>query len=249
VAIVWADLTWEEVRDLRSRGMDMVILPVGSTEQHGPHLPLKVDTSLAEAVALDVSEQTGVPVLPVLPYGCALGHTRLWPGTISLSPNTLTQVVCEILEDVIAYGFTRILILSGHVTNGAPLRCALELLRSKHHGLQIAQTHVLEASDRTRDAYLSDAKDFHANSAETALMMHLDPNTVKTSRIFDDLDRTEDLVFSYTVPFTSVAGHTGRPSEANATMGADLFDMLVQDWAAIVRRALVEKPPLDPGRI
>ena len=60
----------------------MVLFPIGSTEQHGPHLPLNVDTTLAEAVASAVSASTGVPMLPALPYGCALGHTRQWPGTL-----------------------------------------------------------------------------------------------------------------------------------------------------------------------
>src|ERR1700749_3928024 len=108
----WAELTLEEIGDLRSGGMDMVLFPIGSTEQHGPHLPLNVDTTLADAVASAVSTSTGVPVLPTLPYGCALGHTRQWPGTVSLSPGTLTAIICEILEDVVAYGFGRILILS-----------------------------------------------------------------------------------------------------------------------------------------
>jgi creatinine amidohydrolase len=240
----WADLTWEQIGALRESGMDMVLFPIGSTEQHGPHLPLNVDTTLAEAVGSAVSEATGVPMLPALPYGCALGHTRHWPGTLSLSPGTLTQIICEILEDVIAYGFNRVLILSGHVTNAAPLRCALEILRSRYPDLKIAQKHVMEASTRTRAAYISDAEDFHANAAETALMMHLLPDQVHGNKIFDDPDRTADFVFSYTVPRTSKAGHTGRPSEATPSMGQELMTMLVDDWTAIVKRALIEEPPL-----
>jgi len=242
----WADLTWEGIGALRENGVDMVMLPVGSTEQHGPHLPLNVDTVLAEAVADAVSTATGVPVLPALPFGCALGHTRHWPGTLSLTPATLTQVVCEILDDVIAYGFTRILILSGHNTNAAPLRCALETLRQKHPTLKVAQKHVMEASRRCKDAYLADAEDFHANAAETALIMHLHPELVVRDRIFDDPDRTADLVFSYTVPYTSKAGHTGRPTDATREIGSELFEMLVEDWTNLVRRAMVEEPPLRP---
>jgi len=242
--IRWADLTWEQIGDLRSGGMDMVLFPIGSTEQHGPHLPLNVDTTLAEAVVSAVSAATGVPMLPALPFGCALGHTRQWPGTLSLSPGTLTALICEVLEDVIAYGFQRVLILSGHVTNAAPLRCALEILRDRHPALKIAQKHVMEASTRTKAAYLADAEDFHANAAETALMMHLLSEHVHIDKIFDDEDRTRDLVFSYTVPYTSKAGHTGRPTDATPSMGAEIMSMLVDDWTAIVKKALVEEPPL-----
>jgi creatinine amidohydrolase len=243
--LLWADLTWENIRDMRADGVDMVLLPIGSTEQHGPHLPLSVDTLSAEIVAHAVSARTAVPVLPTLPYGCALGHTRHWPGTLSLSPATLTNIVVEILEDVIAYGFTRILILSGHVTNAAPLRCALELLRSKYPTLQIAQKHVSEASLPIKSAYESDALDWHANAAETALMMHLAPQLVRTERIFDDPDRTRELVFSYSVPQTSLEGHTGLPSLATPEMGAELFEGVVRDWTYLVKKALIEKPPLS----
>lgn len=240
----WDNLTWEGIRSLQTDGMKMAILPVGSTEQHGPHLPLNVDTVLAEEVALAVSANTGVPVLPVLPYGCALGHTRHWPGTISLSPGTLILVVREILEDIIAYGFTKLLILSGHVTNAAPLRCALEMIRERHPHVQIAQKHLMEASGRVKAAYLDDAGDFHANAAETSLMMHLTSDLVVSDRIFDDPDRTGDLVFSYTVPYTSIAGHTGCPTMSTAKQGAELFQMLVDDWTIIVKKALIETPPI-----
>jgi creatinine amidohydrolase len=84
--VLWQNLTWEDVAALRDRGITMAILPVGATEQHGPHLPLGVDTLSAEAVAHGASALTGIPVLPSLAYGCSLGHSPKWPGTISLRP-------------------------------------------------------------------------------------------------------------------------------------------------------------------
>ena len=244
--LLWAELTWEQMRDVRADGVDMAIFPVGSTEQHGPHLPLNVDTLSAEIVAHAVSARTGIPVLPTLPFGCALGHTRHWPGTLSLKPETLARVVEELLGDVAAYGFTRILVLSGHVTNAAPLRCALENLRAQLPDLQIACKHVCEASPRVQSAYEMDAQDWHGNAAETALMMHLAPHLVRTDRIFDDPDRTRDLVFSYSVPQTSLEGHTGNPTTATAARGAELFETLVTDWTRWVKRALIERAPIDP---
>ena len=246
--LLWADLTWEQMRDVRADGVDMAIFPVGSTEQHGPHLPLNVDTLCAEIVAHAVSARTGIPVLPTLPFGCALGHTRHWPGTLSLKPQTLARVIEELLEDVVAYGFTRILVLSGHLTNAAPLRCALENLRVRFPALQIACKHLCEASPRVRSAYEMDAQDWHGNAAETALMMHLAPHLVRSERIFDDPDRTRDLVFSYCVPQTSLEGHTGNPSAATPEMGAELFETLTTDWTRWVKRALIERAPLDPSR-
>jgi len=242
--LLWGDLTWEEVGALREAGTDMVILPVGATEQHGPHLSCDVDTVLVERVAHAVSARTRVPVLPTLPYGCSLGHTHTFPGTLSLRPQTLSLVVEDVLGDAIAYGFSRVLVLSGHSMNAAPLRVALELLRERFPRLQIAQKHLMDASPRAAQAYTADAQDFHANCAETALMMHLAPDKVRAERIEDDPDRTQGTFFSYTVPFTSKNGVTGSPSLAEAFQGADLFEMLVEDWTAGVRLALVEQPPL-----
>ncbi len=244
--LLWAELTWEQIAAMRTENIDMVIFPIGSTEQHGPHLPLNVDTLSAEVIAHAVSSQTGVPVLPTMPFGCALGHTHFWPGTLSLSPQTLAAVVREVLEDVVAYGFHRVLVLSGHVMNAAPLRCALEELRHKYPHLQIAQKHVCEASIRVQELYSSDAQDWHANAAETALMMHIAPDLVHHDRIFDDPDRTRNLVFSYAVPQTSQSGHTGEPSKATPEMGAELFAAVVRDWTYVVKKALNEQAPLRP---
>lgn len=246
--LLWASQTWEEIGALRARGSDMIILPVGATEQHGPHLSCDVDTILVERVAHEVSARAQVPVLPTLPYGCSLGHTRAFPGTLSLRPQTLALVLQEVLSDAIAYGFSRILILSGHGMNAAPQRVALELLRDQNPRLQIAQKHLMDASSRVLAAYTSDAEDFHANAYETALMLHLTPDKVRANFAqADDPDRTPGLCFSYTVPFTSKNGVTGAPSLATPGLGAELFAILVDDWTAWVRKALKEQAPLQPG--
>jgi creatinine amidohydrolase len=244
--VLWERLTWEEIAQLRGAGMDMVILPVGSTEQHGPHLTLEVDTLSAVEVARGVSRVTGVPVLPALPYGCSLGHSRKWPGTIALSPHTLIDLVTEIGGWVLGAGFQRLLILNGHVTNAAPLRCALELLRSRHDGAMVASLSLHEVSERVRAAYFADAADWHANAAETALMMALSPGAVRADRVAaaDDPDRTPGLFFSHPVNRTSANGVTGAPSKARREDGLQLYAWLVEDLSARVRQALSESPPL-----
>jgi creatinine amidohydrolase len=224
----------------------MTILPVGSTEQHGPHLGLAVDTLSAVRVAEAVSEATGVPVLPALPYGCSLGHSRRWPGTVALSPHTLIDLAVEIGGWVIGAGFRRLLILNGHVTNFAPLRCALELLRSRHDEAMVAVCNLHEVSARVAAVYTADAADWHANAAETALMMAIAPHLVRPDRVAaaDDPDRTAGLLFSHPVNRTSDNGVTGAPSKARREDGAQLFSWLVEDLTARVRGALTETPPL-----
>ena len=245
--VLWEWLTWEEIGALRASGMDMAILPVGSTEQHGPHLSLNVDTLSADTVAKGVSAKTGVPILPPLPYGAAWGHTAKWPGTLSLSPATVTQTIVEIGEWLLgASGFTRLLILNGHVTNAAPLRVALETLRFRHPEMRIALRGIWEISPRITAVYTADAQDWHANAAETSVMLARFPQGVRLDKIADDPDRTEKLFFSYPVPRTSGNGATGRPTQATAAQGETLLAWMIEDLSALVRAALTEEPPFAP---
>ena len=221
----------------------MAILPIGSTEQHGPHLTLNVDTMSAESVARGVSGQTGVPVLPTLPYGAAWGHTTKWPGTLSLSPATVTQTVVEIGEWLLAAsGFTRLLILNGHMTNFAALRTALETLRFRHPQMRIAVRNLWEISPRVTSVYTADASDWHANAAETSLMLAHFPQGVRIDRIADDPDRTGNLFFSYPVDRTSINGATGKPTQATAEQGRSLQEWAIEDLSILVHAALNEEP-------
>src|SRR5450756_1434033 len=128
----WSELTWSEIPAVLAAAGNAAILPVGATEQHGPHLGCGVDTIIAEELCLAVSQSTGVPMLPVLPYGCSLGHSRRWPGTIALQPVTLIELAKQIGDWAYHSGVRRLFIVNAHVTNAAPLRCALEMLRAEH---------------------------------------------------------------------------------------------------------------------
>lgn len=239
-------MTWEEVAKLRAIGMDAAILPVGATEQHGPHLATSVDCVTAEKLAHAVSAETGIPVLPTLPYGCSLGHSRRWPGTLSLQPQTLIDVIVQIGEWAHGSAIRRLVIINGHVTNFAPLRCALEVLRSRFDDLMVAIRNVGEVSPRVRAEFFADAEDWHANAAETSLMLTLAPELVRTERIAEsaDPDRTSGLLFSHPVNRTSLNGVTGDPTKATKEDGARLFGWMVEDFTATLRTALREQPPL-----
>lgn len=246
-AVLWQSLTWEEIAGLRAAGMDAALLPVGATEQHGPHLATSVDSVTAERLAHAVSGETGVPVLPTLHYGCSLGHSRRWPGTLALQPQTLIGLIVEIGEWAYYSGVRRLIMINGHVTNFAPLRCALEVLRSRFDDLLVAIRNVADVSPRVRTEFDADAADWHANAAETSLMLHLAPELVRTDRLAEarDPDRTGGLFFAHPVNRTSRNGVTGDPGASSAADGLSLFTRMVADLAEQVRAALREKPPLD----
>jgi creatinine amidohydrolase len=243
--VLWEEFTWEEVEGLVAGGMDMAILPVGATEQHGPHLHLGMDTTAAVAVAHGTSARTGVPVLPAIPVGCSLGHTTRWPGTLSLRPETLSRVVTDMAEWLHAAGIRRLLILNGHVTNWAPLRCALETIRHDWPQMRVALRSIWEISPAVHFLYHEDAANFHANRAETSLMMAVRPDLVHIDRAIDEPDRSADLFFAYTVDRETRTGTVGRPTLATAQSGRELLETCIAELSARVREALRESAPLE----
>lgn len=245
--MLWSERTWPELPADLTAVKGAAMLPVGAVEQHGPHLGCGMDFVLADKLCASVAEATQVPMLPALPYGCSLGHSKRWPGTIALDPRTLIDLVQQIGQWAHASGVRRLFIVNCHVTNAAPLRCALELLRAEFDDLMVALVNSALMSERVRAAHFKDAEDWHANAAETALMLHAAPALVRSDLLgaADDPDRTTGLVFSHPVNRTSANGATGRPSMATAEDGAQLFSWMVEDLVGIVRRGIAETPPLD----
>ena len=245
--MLWATRTWAELpKDLAATGQ-AAILPVGATEQHGPHMGCGMDTVLADRLCAEVAARTHVPMLPTIPYGCSLGHSRRWPGTIPLQPATLMTLVKEVGECAYFSGVRRLFIVNTHVTNAAPLRCALEMLRAAHDDMMVTLFNSAQLSARVRDVHFADAEDWHANNAETSLMLATAPEMVRSDLMSDadDPDRTQGLIFAHPVNRTSKNGVTGKPSEANAANGRLWFEWMVQDLSALVMRGLTETPPLD----
>ena len=242
----WYQMTWEEIGRLPQQGMDTAMLPVGATEQHGPHMGCGMDAEIAHHLCRAVAKETSVALLPTMPYGCSIGHSKRWPGTIALQPKTMIDVIKEIGDWVHASGFRRLFIINTHVTNFAPLRCALEMLRAEHDSFMVAVINSASISQRVREQHFHDADDWHANDAETSLMMAVSPSMVREELIAesDDEDRTENCVFSHPVNRTSTNGVTGKPSLASREKGERLFAWMVEDLSAIVRRGMKEESPL-----
>jgi creatinine amidohydrolase len=240
---LFEDQAWPALARLVEEGETLCVLPVAAVEQHGPHLPVSTDTEIASAVCRAASARTGVPVLPTLWAGSSQAHTRAWPGTLSLPPRLLVEIVVELASWLAASGFTRLLIVNAHVGNAAPLKVAVDEIRAGGE-IRAGLLSWYEITPEIASEVTSDAVDWHAHAAETSLMLHLRPELVARQSIRDDEDRTGDLVLSYTVAETSREGLTGAPSQASAEAGAALFDAVVEALAERFERARTEEPPL-----
>ncbi|MEQ1840387.1 MAG: creatininase family protein, partial [Verrucomicrobiales bacterium] len=203
-------LPWPEIAKLRDSDSGLMVLPVGATEQHGPHLPVNTDTVIAERLCEYASAKTGIPLLPALSITVSSGHTPKWPGTFSLSHTTFIESVCEIARWAALTGWKRLLIVNSHFGNDASLRVAVERIRLEHLGvLQVGLKTTFLLNESIRSYFVSDAADLHANRAETELMLYLAPDDVRMDAVEDDPDRTEGTVLSHPVSQTSLNGVTG----------------------------------------
>ncbi|MCB8883377.1 creatininase family protein [Acidisoma cellulosilytica] len=243
----WDRLTASEIGAALAAGVDTAVLPVGAIEQHGPHLATGTDAISAEAIALATAARLPVLVLPTIPYGCSLGHTDKWPGTLSLHPITLTQVVVEIARWAVSSGLTKIMFLSGHATNGPSLGSAILHLRHELPEARFRTLDIWGISPRALALYTRDAADFHANRGETSLLLHLAPEMVRMDQAFDVPDVTPGTEWQYPMPRTTPTGVVGNPTEATAADGAMMVDILVEDFAALLTRAVAEPWPVIPA--
>jgi creatinine amidohydrolase len=243
----WEQLTWPEIGDLvRRRPHEVALLPVGATEQHGPHLPTGTDTVIATELCHAVSAQTGAPVLPAITIGSSYGHGTVLPGTLSLTPERLSDIVRDTVEWAAASGITRVLAVNGHFGNQASLSVAGDHLRHGRPDVRFGVLNWWTLTPAIAAETLADGEDVHANRAETSLMMAVAPDLVRIDQLVlaDDPDRTSGLVFRYTAPVLSRNGVTGTPSGASSELGHWLLGEVVRTMSDRVERGRTEEPPL-----
>jgi mycofactocin system creatininase family protein len=200
----------------------MVLVPVGSTEQHGPHLPLDTDaviaTAVADALALRVQGQ--VLVAPTVSYGSS-GEHQSFAGTVSIGSEVLRLMIVELVRSLSTWA-GRIVLINAHGGNISALSGAVLQLNAERHNVAWLPCLVPGA-------------DLHAGRTETSLMLHLNPEAVRLERsVAGELRPMEELMpelLARGVAAVSSSGVLGDPSGANASEGARLLDLMVQDAA------------------
>jgi creatinine amidohydrolase len=235
----WEELSVPEIEAL-DRDRTVLILPVGSVEQHGRHMPVGTDTILATALATEAAARlTGrVAVLPPPWYGFSLHHMR-FAGTVTLSAETMLALVEDIVGSVVAHGFRRILILNGHGGNGGIIDVLASKLGNRHYrSARIASLTYFHLARETiaelRESRLGGMG--HACEFETAMMQHVRPDLVhieKATIMYPDPGSsylTTDLLGGSAVRTyldfgdLSPTGTLGDPSLATPEKGRRFFE-------------------------
>src|ERR1700687_3567122 len=243
IEIEWRKLRADQLRE-KAQQNAMVILPVGSLEQHGPHLPVEVDSALGEAVAVGtarlVAKQQPVLVLPTLWTGVSEHHMS-FGGTITLGYPAFAAVIEGICQSLVGLGFKRIAVPNGDGRPANALRVLTDELTPKL-GVPIVQfTYWYAAAEPIAEILETQSVLRHACEAETSMMMVVRPDLVAKERI--PLARTnmtpevKDLVGGgvyrwRTIGSMSASGVVGHPEAASANKGEDLLRAITQTLAS-----------------
>jgi mycofactocin system creatininase family protein len=216
-----ATMAWPDVAEVASRSL--LVVPLGSTEQHGPHLPCTTDSDIAVALADALADRRDdVIVAPALPYGSA-GEHAAFPGTLSIGGPAFEQVVLELVRS--ADAFAGVVLVSAHGGNAPALARAVATLRTEGRKV-LAWSPSMAGSDA------------HAGHTETSLVLALRPDAVDLERAAagDTRPIGELLPLLVEGGVASVApnGVLGDPRDASAEAGSLLVRSLADDLADAV---------------
>jgi creatinine amidohydrolase len=231
------EMSWPQVREALAAGYTTAVVAVGSTEQHGPHLPTMTDTRIGDATAHRVALKLGNALLArTIPVGCSEHHLA-FGATISLKPETLKLIVRDYVDSLVRDGFTRIIFLPSHGGNFGPLAQAMEDARKAHPEIDITgYTDLLGITGFLHRAAAEfgiseEACGAHAGDDETSLMLALEPGLVVRERFapgyLGPLGETEvKIIFERGMPALTTNGVLGDPRQASAEKGEVYLEKL-----------------------
>lgn len=201
-------LKWPEVSAYLSR-KNLILFPVGAIEQHGQHLPLLTDSAWAIDVAEAVAAREKVLICPPLYFGWS-PHHMAYPGTITLRPETMIQVISDVCSSLISHGFKKILILNGHrVANLPPIEIAASKIRNTTQAYVAILDLALIVVEEVRKICESDVGGFgHADEIETSFMLYKHPELVDMTKAEKNVSPLKSRFFrSFISPDNGLSGN------------------------------------------
>jgi creatinine amidohydrolase len=258
--LLLADLSSPETRELLT-DIELVLIPVGAHEQHGPNIAVSTDTVSAEALCQAAAALAGprVAVAPAVPWGISWHHLR-FPGTISLRPATLTAVLADIVGSLHAHGFNRFLVVNGHGGNTATIAMAIEEIKQETGVPLIAAVFGYALIAEQARALLPANAIGHGGADEAAIVMAVAPERAKpdaftTPELTGMQTETAALLRDYSGVlarrFDEVTrnGATGDATPATAEVGRQILDGSAQRLAEIIDVLLREARVAEQGQV
>ena len=242
-----AELTSPEVAEILAGGIDSVILPVGSTEQHGAHLPLSTDSLHTVAVLEGVAERLPALIAPLIPVGRA-DHHMAFPGTITVRHETLHATIRDWSDSFFRHGFRHVLVYSGHGGNAVPLARIIDDLRRED-----ARRSIIGCTDwNVYDGTLFPVAEalgvgkleagWHAGELETSMILALDARLVMMERarpgFIGELGPLRDKLMREGVRPIAPSGVLGDPRGATHGHGERYLAALTDSVTRFFREAI-----------
>ncbi len=230
------EMTWPEVEEALSQGIDTVIVTFGSTEQHGLHLPLATDFLLAEALGESIARKLGDALLaPTLRVGCS-EHHMAFPGSLTLRKETFIEVVADYCQSLVRHGFRHIVLIPTHGGNFAPLAAAAQRLTDNLPGVNIIAYTDLEGfmdilfRVGMERGVTPERSGGHSGESETSMMLAVRPDLVAMDRAqagyVGDMMSIAPTVFEKGFRAVTDVGVLGDPEGASAESGRAYLDGL-----------------------
>jgi creatinine amidohydrolase/Fe(II)-dependent formamide hydrolase-like protein len=224
--------------------VDVALLPVGSIEQHGPHLPLDCDAFDADHLAREVAKACRDPkpiVLPLIPYGVSYHHED-FSGTLSVSPETLSQLIYDIGMSAARHGVVKLIIINGHGGNSPALHFAAQMVNRDAHIFTCVDTG--ETSDPDVYAMAETPNDVHAGEIETSTTLAVRPHLVRIKAAKKFVPRFSSRYLDFTskrsvgwyahIAKISPTGVLGDPTKGDPDKGARMWEVMVKHLVEFV---------------
>jgi creatinine amidohydrolase len=243
-----ADMTWREVATAVEETQTM-LLPVGSTEQHGHHMPLGVDVYMPEAIAERVAERTGCLLAPPVWYGVSPHHT-FKPGTFTVESETFQHYVRDVYTSAAEWGVESVLLVNGHYLVQDPELDVVVRELTTEHGLRAFHLPLISVFEDAARAVRTSEVSFHASEFETSLMLALFPDLVDMGAAvavdvpddalpLTDYDAYGDNRVGWALSAERMnalthTGNLGDPTVATREKGAKMVDDAVENIATLV---------------
>lgn len=251
-SVSWGEKTAPEIQEIASEDGSVLIIPIGSIEQHGPHLPVAADTILANTVARRSAEkvESDIPILvtPAIWSGQSPHHLS-FGGTISLESGDLQKIIREVSEAGIQNGFDALLLLNGHGGNVPVIGNSVKNIGKEHQNVEVLGLSYFQLLNQFVDEVRESESGGmgHGGEFETSLMMYLEPELVREDRIEGTLHKpkydlcAKDLFeggpLQVYKPFEeySESGAIGDPSLASEEKGEKIFEHLMDKMEGLLR--------------
>jgi creatinine amidohydrolase len=233
--------TWVEVEAYLSQSVG-IIIPIGSTEQHGPTGLIGTDAICAEAIAHGVGDATQAIVAPTINIGMALHHTA-FPGSISLRPSTLILVIRDTITSLAKAGFTRFFFINGHGGNVATLKAAfaevyvtladLNLENAHQVRCQVSNWYMGSAVYRLAKELYGDQEGSHATPSEVALTQYVYPEAIKQAFLNPEVSKDHRIYGAADFRRRYPDGRMGsNPALATPEHGKQFYDLAVKELSS-----------------